>query len=357
MTKTEDPGRPKQEDALRPRNRSFACFLLVLLTALFVSLQGAASFAADKPEFLIKFAALAPEGSTWIKTMRALDATLREKSGGRLGLLIYAGGIAGDELDVLRKMRIGQIHCAGFGGLGLTQILPEVRILDLPFLFRNEEETDRVHEALRDHFTQGFEGRGFEFLGWTEAGNVHLFSKKPIRTLEDLAGCKVWTWSGDPIAHKTFEAMGVHPIPLAATDVTTSLSTGMIDTVYGPPLVALALQWHAYTSAMTSLPLAHSTVAVLLTKRFFKKLPDDLAGMVRNEFQHAMGQLTSELRKQTREEIQVLEESGIQIVPMPEGEALNAFYRIHEQVARELTGDLYPETLLEQVYGILQRRP
>ena len=342
---------------MRPRKRSSVCFFLVFFIALFLSFPGTASQAADKPEFLIKFAALAPEGSTWIKTMRALDATLREKSGGRLGLLIYAGGIAGDELDVLRKMRIGQIHCAGFGGLGLTRILPEARILDLPFLFRNEEETDRVHEALREYFLQGFEGRGFEFLGWTEAGNVHLFSKKPIQTLGDLAGCKVWTWSGDPIARKTFEAMGVHPIPLAATDVTTSLSTGMIDTVYGPPLVALALQWHTYTRAMTSLPLAHSSVAVLLTKRFYKRLPHDLAGMVREEFRGAMGQLTSDLRKQTCKEIHVLEESGIQIVPMPEGEALNAFYRIHEQVARELAGDLYPESLLEQVYGILQRRP
>ena len=342
---------------MRFRKRSPACFFLALLTALCIPAQGAEPSAADKPEFLIKFAALAPEGSTWIKTMRALDVRLREKSGGRVGLLIYPGGIAGDELDVLRKIRIGQIHCAGFGGLGLTQILPEVRILDLPFLFRNAEETDRVHEALQDHFAKGFEERGFEFLGWTEAGNVHLFSKKPIHILDDLSGCKVWTWSGDPVARKTFEAMGLHPIPLAATDVTTALSTGMIDTVYGPPLVAIALQWHAYTRAMTSLPLAHSTVAALVSKRFYKKLPDDLARMVKDEFQQAMARLTSDLREQTRKEIQVLEESGMQIVRMPEGEALNGFYRIHERVARELTGNLYPETLLEQVYDILQRRP
>lgn len=342
---------------MRIRNRWSVFLVMSLLTMLFVPSRSGASSAPDKPAFLIKFAALAPEGSTWIKTMRALDTRLREKSGGRLGLLIYAGGIAGDELDVLRKMRIGQIHCAGFGGLGLTRILPEVRILDLPFLFRNAEETDRVHEALQDHFTQGFEERGFAFLGWTEAGNVHLFSEKPIQTLGDLAGCKVWTWSGDPIARETFEAMGVHPIPLAATDVTTALSTGMIDTVYGPPLVALALQWHTYTRAMTSLPLAHSTVAVLLSKRFFNQLPEDLGDMVKEEFHHAMARLTSDLREQTREEIQVLEESGMHIVPMPEGEDLKAFYRIHERVARELIGDLYPRTLLEQVYGILQRRP
>ena len=224
-----------------------------------------------RPQYLIKFATVAPEGSAWMKHMRTLDKELREKSDGRLGFRFYAGGIAGDEVDVLKKMRIGQIHCAAFSGVGFGQILPMVRVLDLPFLFRNDKEIDLVHEEMRPFFTNEFRRKGFELLAWGEVGNVHLFSKVPIQRVKDLSGLKVWTWSGDPIAKETFSNMGVNPIPLAITDVTTALNTGMIDTIYAPPLGALALQWHRSMKYMTALPLTHSTGALLITSKYFKK--------------------------------------------------------------------------------------
>lgn len=84
---------------------------------------------------MIKFTTLAPEGSTWTNVIHDIDKELEEKSGGKLRLKVYAGGVSGDEKDVIRKMRIGQLHSAGFTGVGLGEILPEVRILDLPFFF------------------------------------------------------------------------------------------------------------------------------------------------------------------------------------------------------------------------------
>ena len=97
---------------------------------------------------MIKFATIAPDGSTWLKTMRVLDKSLRKKTKGTLGFKFYAGGIAGDELDVLRKMKIGQLHCGAFSGVGINQVLPMARILDLPFLFRSNQESDLVHLQL-----------------------------------------------------------------------------------------------------------------------------------------------------------------------------------------------------------------
>ncbi len=330
------------------------CRALLILWFLVFAAPAAA---ADRPEFEIKFATLAPEGSAWVKAMRELDKVVRQKSQKRMGFRIYPGGIAGDELDVLRKIRIGQIHATAFSGVGLTQILPEVRVLDLPFLFRGPEEVDRVHKALQSHFAGGFRDKGFEFLAWAEVGEVHLFSKKPIRRLSDLAQRKVWTWSGDPVSLETFTAMGASPIPLAATDVTTSLSTGMIDTVYGPPLGALALQWHTYTKYMTSLAMAHASGAVLLSDRFFRRLPEDLARLLHTEFFGAMRELTRALRAQSRKAVEVIEQSGQTRIPKPTGRELQEFYRIHGQVAESLSGRLYPQQTLDRVYEILDRRP
>lgn len=311
--------------------------------------------AAKKPQHLIKFATVAPDGSTWVKQMRAIDKELREKSGGRIGFRIYAGGIAGDELDVLKKIRIGQIHSAAFSGVGFGKILPMVRVLDLPFLFRTYQEVDLIHRELNPFFSEQFRKKGFELLGWAEVGNVHLLSKKPIRTVHDLSGLKVWTWSGDPIAKETFIAMGVNPIPLAITDVTTALNTGMIDTVYAPPLGALALQWQDYLDYMMALPLVHSTGAILISSRQYEKLPKDLASLLKDTLEKGMADLTIQLRAQTEEAIEIIRKSGVTIIPLPKGEALDQFHAVGTEVTSKLTGKVFPKELLDRVYMLLKK--
>ena len=306
-------------------------------------------------QYRIKFATVAPEGSTWMKYMRNLDRTLRSKSQGQIGFRLYAGGIVGDETDVLRKIRIGQIHCAVFSGVGMAQILPMVRVLDLPFLFRTHQEADQVNRELRGFFTEHFRKKGFELLTWAEIGDVYLFSKKPIRKMSDLSNLKIWTWSGDPISKETFSVMGTNPIPLTITDVTTALNTGMIDTVYAPPLGALALQWHAYVKYMLSLPLAHSTGGFLISSKFFNKIPGELTELLKGELEDSVEAFTTDLREQSEDSIGLLRKSGLHILPLPARPELTEFYAVHDQVAKRLVGRIYPKSLLDRVYGILER--
>jgi TRAP-type transport system periplasmic protein len=331
--------------------------VFILLFSFFLGnvLAALTADCASAEEFLVKFATLAPEGSTWMNHMRNLEKAIKEKSKGRVGFRVYAGGVAGDELDVLKKIRIGQIHCAGFSGVGFGQILPAVRVLDLPFLFRDYQEVDLVHRDLQGFFADQFRERGFEFLAWAEVGNIHLFSQSPIAKVSDMARLKVWAWTGDPIAKETFSAMGTNPILLAIADVTTALNTGMIDTVYAPPLGALVLQWNAYTKFMTSLPLAHSTGAVLIARSFYDKIPADLQKMLKEEFQRAMTTLALELRGQTEESTVIMEKSGMRVLPMPNEVDLKEFYKVHDQVAQALAGKVYPKELLNRVSGILTR--
>jgi TRAP-type C4-dicarboxylate transport system substrate-binding protein len=331
--------------------------LIKLTRALVLSflLLGICTVSFGAEPLTIKFATVAPEGSTWMNTMKELEKTISEKTQGRIAFRVYAGGVAGDELDVLRKIRIGQLQSAAFSGVGFGQILPSVRVLDLPFLFRNDKEVDLVLKEMEGFFAEQFRQKGFELLSWAEVGNVHLFSQQPIRKVSDLAKLKVWAWTGDPIAKETFSAMGTNPIPLAITDVTTALNTGMIDTVYAPPLGAIALQWNLYVKYMTSLPLAHSTGAVLISKNFAQKIPPEYFKIMKDEFHRSMDRLTLELRKQTQESLALLEKGGIKILPMPSGADLQEFYKVHGQVAQALTGRLYSRDVLDKVYGLLKK--
>lgn len=311
---------------------------------------------AERPDFLIKFATVAPDGSIWMKYMRGLDQEIRKKSNGRLGFVFYTGGIVGDEVDILKKMRIGQIHCAAFSGVGLGHILPMVRVLDLPFLFRDNAEVDKVHNEMQPFFKEKFRKKGYEFLAWAEVGNVHFFSKKPINSVKDLAGLRIWTWSGDPIAKETFSVMGVNPIPLAVTDVTTAISTGMIDTIYAPPLAALPLQWHNKMNYVMALPIVHSTGGVLISSRVQKKMPNELISMLHSSFSFFMRELTLKLREQNQETFEIIEESGLDIIPIPSGNILGDYFNIHNEVAQNLIGKVYSKEDLDRVYHLLNRK-
>src|SRR5919202_6020585 len=119
---------------------------------------------------VIKFATLAPEGTPWMNTMQEMNRELQEKSGGQVSFRFYAGGVAGDEHDVLRKIRINQLHGGAFSGFGLGDVLPEVRVLELPLLFRTSAEADHVATALFEHFAAHFAQKHFVLLALNDAG-------------------------------------------------------------------------------------------------------------------------------------------------------------------------------------------
>ncbi len=330
-------------------------FLKILPLFLFLAVIAGSDTCHAEKKYIIKFATVAPDGSTWVNAMRRLDERLRSKTEDRVEFRIYAGGIAGDEIDVIKKIRIGQLHCAAFSGVGITEILPMWRVLDLPFLFRNMDEIKLVHNELREIFENEFRKAGFEYMAWAEVGDIHLFSKKAINAREDLRGLKIWTWSGDPVSKTTFTSMGISPIPLSVTDVTTALSTNMIDTVYAPVLGALAMQWHSRVNYMTALPITHSTGAILISNKFYNSIPDDLKDIIKAEINNSMAELSQELIEQAEESIEIIRKNGLNITPMPQGAALDEFRSLHTKVAQELTGTVFPEELLNKVYYILEK--
>ena len=183
-------------------------------------------------KYKIKFATLAPDGSTWMNVMHEFDQAIREETNGEMGFKIYPGGVSGDEKDVLRKIRLGQLHSAGFTGVGLGEVYPEVRILDSPFLFRNYDEVDFIQQKFFEKFARGFEENSFILLGWADVGFVYVYTNTPVQKLEDMKNIKMWMWEGDPVAEATFKLLGINPIPLSVIDVMTALQTGMVNGVY-----------------------------------------------------------------------------------------------------------------------------
>ncbi len=307
-----------------------------------------------RAETMVKFATLAPDGSTWMKAMKQFTIEASSRTANRVKFKLYAGGISGDEKDVVRKIRLGQLQAGGFTGVGLGEIAPEARLLDTPFLFKNAQEIDHIYKTFDADFRKIFESKGYILLGWAEVGNVNIFSNSPVTKPEDLKNLKMWLWEGDPIAEAMFAALKVKPIPLSVMDVMTSLQTGMLNGVYGSPLSVIALQWFSRMKYVFSLPITNASGAAVISKKTFDALSKEDQKILLELGEKHFRALTLQSRKDNEQSIAILKTKKLQFTD-PAGPAVTAeFERAGEQARLSLVGKLYPRELLDKVEAALK---
>ncbi|MHC4830153.1 MAG: TRAP transporter substrate-binding protein, partial [Planctomycetota bacterium] len=293
----------------------------------------------------MKVATLAPEGTSWTKVLNDLDKDLKKETSDALSLRVYAGGVQGDEKVVLRKMKLGQIHGAGFTGTGLGEIVPWVRLLELPFTYKSSEEVDYVRSKIDERLRADFAKEGFVIIGWIDVGFAYMYSPKEINTIEGLRGAKPWLWEGDPLGEAAFNEVGVKPTPLALPDVLQSLSTKLIDTCYTSPMACLGLQWFSRVEFVNDVPLAHGTGGLLVQKAYFDKLPQEQqAALLKYGDEHGK-RLTVISREENVDAAKTLAERGIKSVPYTEEDKAK-LDAIGKTVAQSLVGQLYTQEQL-----------
>jgi TRAP-type transport system periplasmic protein len=301
-----------------------------------------------KPAQEIKLATLAPEGSTWMNIMHELDDAVRAGTENRVGFKFYPGGVQGEELTVLKKIRLGQLHGGGFSGQGLGEIASELRVLELPFMFKSYDEIDRAHEILDPTFEQLIEQKGFVILGWTEVGFIYLFTDRPVTSPEDLRQVKMWLWEGDPLATAFFAAYDISPIPLAPTDVLTALSTKLVSGVYTSPLACIALQWNTRVTHMTDVRLTHGMAAVVMDRRSWDPISEADKTLIRKLAQEHFHRLTERTRVENEQSITEMQKRGLKLVSVDPARVAE-FETIGKGVWQAESGKLYPPALLAQV--------
>lgn len=299
--------------------------------------------------FIIKAATIAPEGSAWMDVAHEYESYVRQRIGERIKFVWYAGGVMGDEPEMIRKIKLGQLNAGGFSGMGLGKLVPEVRVLELPLLFKSYEEVDYVREKLSGTFRRLFEDKGFVLLGWGEQGFIYVFTNKPVRSFNDLSGLKIWVWAGDNFARTIFDSLGLMtPIPIGVTEVLTSLQTGMINSFYNTPLGAVALQWYPYTKYIVNVPFTYGTGAIVAEKKYFDALPPDIKAALLEGGKTAFPKLLSSARHDNAQFLANFPNQGITFVEPDKG--MEDEIRTKVEVAyRKLSGEFYPDWLLSGV--------
>lgn len=263
--------------------------------------------------YTLKFATLIPADTAWMKALDAWAQQITQKTNGQLVFKMYPGGVMGDEPDVLRKLRSQQLQGAFFTGYGVGRIFSPARVMEMPFFFKNTDESDYVRDLLMSDIEQGFRENGYELIGWPEVGFIHFFSKQPIQSLADLQKRKIWLWQGDPLGEAFADAAGIAPIPLSIVDVYTQLSAkhGSIDTVYNAPFGAMAMQWHTKLQYATNIPMTNALGALVIDSRFFNALPAEIQNLLRSSGKELGMRITRQGRIDNQRSLEILKQGGM----------------------------------------------
>lgn len=313
-----------------------------------------ASFSGGVAAKTLKFATLAPAGTTWMKEMKAGAELIEQRTDGRVEIKFYPGGVMGNDQSVHRKIRVGQLQGGAFTPGGLAHIDNSIQALGLPMMFNDLTEIDYVREALDGMMKQRMEDSGFVILGISEGGFARILSQRPMHDLEAIRESKVWIPEGDDISKVVFEAMGVSPISLPIADVFTGLQTGLIETIAANPTSAIALQWHTSMSNMNDTPIAFLIGVLAVQKRAFDKLDPADQAIVREE----MGKVFERLDEINREDEiaaeQALLNHGIEIIVTDPAEVERWRRYAEESISGMIESGAVPADVVSMVQQRLQ---
>ncbi len=306
------------------------------------------------PKYSFKIASLAPEGSIWINHFRDFAKEVEEKSNGEVRIKIYPGGVMGDDMAMYRKMRVGQLQGGGFTMSGIANVVPDFRVMAIPFFFQNYKEVDVVSQQLTSYFKQKFDENGLELLYLNEVGFVYGMSTTPTVTIDELKQRKSWIPSGDPLAAEYLKTLGVTPVPLTIPDVLSSLQTGLVDTVYTSLYGSLVMQWFTKAIYITDFPYGYAYGAIALSKKSFAKLPAQYATMMHELAHKHFSKLNEKTRQSNEESREVLKSNGVTFIKASP-EVRDELVKNRDMTVAKLVGKSFSEEAYRRVIQIVDK--
>jgi TRAP-type C4-dicarboxylate transport system substrate-binding protein len=264
---------------------------------------------------------------------------------GRVSLRVYPGGVAGDEPDVVRKMRIGQLQAAAVTTAGLASIDPSFNVFNVPMFFTSYPELYATLDKLEPVLKARLDAKGFVLLSWGHGGWVYFFTKNPVESVDGLRKSKMFTWAGDDEMVSIWKSKGFNPVPLAATDIMTGLQTGMIDSYPTTPLLGLTLQWYRQTPNMVGMGMAPLVGGLVMSKVAWLKLPEADRASVQAACDRMERRLEIEVPRQDTSAVAEMQKRGLKVNAVSAANAAQ-FRSVAEDFATAMAGVRIPPDVL-----------
>ena len=320
---------------------AWTAITLLLLTPAFLPTS-----AVPQAPIVIKLATFVPDGSVWHRALREMGAEWSQSTGGRVQLKVYPGGVAGDEPDYVRKMRIGQIQAAAITTAGLSQIDNAFQMFGVPMFFDSYPELYAVLAKMTPILKQRLDAKGFVLLCWGHGGWVYFFTKQHASTVADIKKVKMFAMAGDDRWVQLWKTNGYTPVALAPSDMLTGLQTGMIEGTPTTPLLALTLQWYHQVPNMVGIGMAPLVGGLVMTKQAWGKISPADQAKVLAACQKLEKKLAAGVPQQDTSAVEEMKKRGLAVNTV--SAAAVADWRVAaETFAKGMRGTLIPPEILD----------
>lgn len=241
---------------------------------------------------------------------------VEERTNGRVIIEVFPNSEIGAERELTEGMTLGTVDLVVSSTAPVTNFVPELAVLDVPFLFKDRDSAVEVlNGEIGNELFESLKENGIIGMSWGENGYRHVTNGiRPIEKPEDLKGLKIRTQE-NKIHIAAFEALGAQPTPMAWTEALTGLQQGVVDAQENPAIVAD--QFKLYESKQKYMSLTghvYSVAIYMMSQKTYDELPEDLRDIVLEEGQKAGAKERDLIVEMEKESIQTLKDNGVEII-------------------------------------------
>lgn len=293
----------------------------------------------------VKFAGANQKGHPQVSGMEKFAEIMKEKSGGKIVVNVYPGGVLGGDVQTVSALQGGVVQMMVLNAGILQNLAKPFASVDLPFLFTSPQQADKVMDGpFGDHLNAMLPEKGLVSLGYWELGFRNLTNKKrPVASLDDLKGLKIRIIQS-PIMVDLFGALGTNAVPLAYTELYTALETGTVDGQENPYANIIAAKFYEVQKYLTNTRHIYNPQIVIVSKKFWDTLNADEQKL----FQDAAVEARAFQRKVNREKdadfLKQIKEHGMQVTDLSPAE-LAKFQAAVKPVVDKYTDAIGPDTM------------
>ncbi len=256
-----------------------------------------------------------PQRSNTQKALMAMADAVKERTGGEVSFQLFPAGMLGSSTSQVDGVRGGTIDIALTGNAWPSSILPELGVLDLPFMFRDRDHVNAVidgkaGDTVRALFEKHDLVSPMTFdVGFRQITN----SVRPIRTAADMKGLKMRVPSA-PVPIKTFELLGAVPTPISMTEVFSALETGTVDGQENPINLILETGMHEVQKHLSLSNHQYTVFHMVMNGNSYRSLSKEHADILREEAMKASQQQRADNAADDDKGLPTFREAGVEVV-------------------------------------------
>ncbi|KGE73591.1 TRAP transporter substrate-binding protein DctP [Spirochaeta lutea] len=302
---------------------------------------------------VVKIATIAPENSPWGDGLKELAQEWSRISGGRVRVNLFFNGIAGNEDDSIRKMRIGQLQGLALTSAGLNLLSNSVFTLSAPMLIRTDEELTHVLSRIQGKLNTILSEQNVEVLSWSQGGWMKLFSNEPVETPEDLMAINLAFGAGEDSMNSMLTRLGFRGVGLSTGEILTGLNSGLVDAFMYSPIGAAGYQWFAVAPYMLELDFAPFLGAIIIDSRTWNRIPNQFRDEMRAVAARIGEEIGSQIRGLENTAIQTMERFGLKRTTISEAQR-ELWYDVFTQGLELSLGTIFDADLYREIEGIVE---